>query len=233
MTKRMFSLGERLSACAEFVRKGSVAADIGTDHAKLPIWLVANGIIERAIASDINEGPIERAKSNIEHYGFSDKITAFIGDGLASLTPDMAQDIIIAGMGGELIAAILERAQWLKDNTYRLILQPMTHPEKLRAWLYDNGFDIIDEKAVLDANKLYTVICAEFCGKVPQYDLYSTYAGRLAEKADDTSRSFLEREARKLCVTAEGLRAAGSTDSAQELEAIAARLRTTAPEGEE
>lgn len=229
MTKRMFSLGERLSACAEFVRRGSVTADIGTDHAKLPIWLVLNGIIERAIASDINEGPIERAKSNIEHYNLSDKITAFIGDGLASLTPDMAQDIIIAGMGGELIAAILERAEWLKDSTYRLILQPMTHPEKLRAWLFDNGFDIIDEKAVLDTNKLYTVICAEFCGKAQQYDLFDAYAGRLIDKSDETSRSFLERQARQLCVSANGLRAAGNTDTAAEYELIAEKLRAAAP----
>ena len=225
MTKRTFSLGERLSACAEFVRKGTVAADIGTDHAKLPIWLVSNGIIERAVASDINEGPIERAKANIEHYGLSEKITTFTGDGLAKLTPDIAQDIIIAGMGGELIAAILERAQWLRDSTYRLILQPMTHPEKLRAWLYDNGFDIIDEKAVLDTNKLYTIICAEFCGEVRSYNLFDTYAGRLAEKTDDTSRNFLERQARQLSVSAEGLRAAGSTEAAEEFEAIAAKLR--------
>lgn len=224
MTKRMFSLGSRLSACAEFVRRGSVAADIGTDHAKLPIWLVTNGIIEKAVASDINEGPIERAKANIEHYGLSDKIDTFIGDGLARLTPDMAQDIIIAGMGGELIAAILERAQWLKSGTYRLILQPMTHPEKLRAWLFDNGFDIIDEKAVLDTNKLYTIICAEFCGDALSYDLFDTFAGRLIGKADDTSRSFLERQARQLRVSAEGLRAAGNTDAAGEYETIAARL---------
>lgn len=224
MKDKMFTLGERLTACADFVRPGSVAADIGTDHAKLPVWLVYNGVIPSAVASDINEGPIESARKNIEAYGLSDKIITFTGDGLQTLTPDMAQDIIIAGMGGELIAAILGAAAWVKNPAYRLILQPMTHPERLRAWLFSNGFSIIDERAACEAGKVYTVICAEFSGEIKEYSEAEAYIGGLAGKTDDTSRRFLQRQAHQLRVSAEGIRAAGEEETAVMLESLAAEV---------
>ncbi len=224
MNERMFSLGGRLSACAGFVRHGSIAADIGTDHAKLPVWLVSEGIVPRAIASDINQGPIESARRNISRYGLDDKIKTFVGNGLEKISPDMAQDIIIAGMGGELIAAILSAAEWIKSPVYRLILQPMSHPERLREWLYENQFAIIAEQAVMDTNKIYTVICAEYSGKKAEYSEYDKYAGGLAGKNDELSLAFLRRQAKQLRITAQGLRCAGDEESALRLESAAKKL---------
>lgn len=224
MNERMFALGARLSACAGFVRPGMIAADIGTDHAKLPIWLVSEGVVPKAIASDINQGPIESARRNIARYGLGDKIDTYIGSGLDTVAPGMAQDIIIAGMGGELIASILSGAEWVKSSEYRLILQPMSHPERLREWLFENAFAIADEQAVVDANKIYTVICAEYSGKVTAYTQYDTYAGGLAGKADELSRSFLQRQAKQIRINAQGLRRAGNEELAQQLEKTAKKL---------
>ncbi len=223
MKDKLFTLGERLTACADYVRRGNTVADIGTDHAKLPIWLVKNGIAPRAIASDINEGPIKSAISNINDYGLSNKIITFTGNGLQIITPDMAQDIVIAGMGGELIATILNDAPWVKNPDYRLILQPMTHPERLREWLFDNGFSILDEKTACEANKLYTIICAEYSGIVfPRLEI-EKYVGGLAGKEDETTRRFIERQIHQLRVSSAGLKAAGD-EKAEELERLAAGL---------
>lgn len=224
MNERMFSLGARLSACAGLVRRGCVVADIGSDHAKLPIWLVNNGIAPRAIASDINTGPIESARKNIARYGLNDRITALVADGLTAITPDMAQDIVVAGMGGELIVSILDSAKWLKSPDYRLILQPMSHPERLREWLFESGFQILEELAVSDAGKLYTVICAQYSGRTSEYTDYDIYTGGLAEKHDELSCSFLRRQARQLRISAQGKRLAGDTTEAEKLDFIADKM---------
>jgi len=224
MNERMFTLGARLASCAGFVRRGKIVADIGTDHAMLPVWLVSEGIVPEAIASDINQGPIESARRNIARYGLDDRIATFVGGGLQTLSPDMAQDIVIAGMGGELIASILGDCEWIRSEEYRLILQPMSHPERLREWLFSNGFRIIDEQAVTDANKIYTVICAEYSGESAGYDEYEIYAGGLAEKDDELSRTFLKRQAKQIRTNANGLRLSGKTEQAERMEKIAEKL---------
>lgn len=162
--KNIQELDARLSACASFVRQGSVAADIGTDHAYLPIYLVGCGICPRAVASDINEGPIERAKLNIRVSGLADKIDAVCADGLDRAIKYSPNDIIIAGMGGELIVHIISASEYVKNENIRLILQPMTMPEVVSAYLCENGFNIIDEKVCTATGKCYRIICAEYDG---------------------------------------------------------------------
>ena len=157
------NLDARLLSVAKFVREGAYACDIGTDHAYLPVYLVLIGRAVRALASDINKGPVERAKISVSKYGVSDKIDVILSAGLDGAADYPVTDIIIAGMGGELIASIIDAAKWTRDCKYRLILQPMTHPELLRAYLIDNGFDIKDEDIVPDKDgKIYQIICAEF-----------------------------------------------------------------------
>ena len=172
-------LDNRLLACASFVRCGSVAADIGSDHAYLPIYLIKNGICPRAIASDINEGPVQRARINVALSGLSDKIDLLLADGLdkaASFSPD---DIIIAGMGGELIRDIINASDYVKSQRVRLILQPMTMPEVLREYLATSGFNIIDEKVCTAADKCYQIICAEYDGFTRTYTEYELLLGRI------------------------------------------------------
>jgi len=155
---------ERLRAAADFVRQGAVFADIGTDHAYLPVFLCREGKISRAYACDIVEGPLARAKEHIGESGFADRITPVLTDGLVGLEACGITDVAICGMGGELIARILADAPFVKDKNIRLILQPMTHAQDLRAFLAKEGFSIVDECVRSAAGKHYFCIAAEYCG---------------------------------------------------------------------
>lgn len=168
-------INDRLLTAVPFVRKGKNFADIGTDHAYLPIYLINKGIISRAIAADINQGPLDKADENIKKYGFEQNISTVLCDGLSKIDPDSADDIAIFGMGGELIVKIIDEANWLKDTDKRLIVQPMTHPEKVREYLAQNGYNIIGETLSYDRGKIYQTICAEYDGFIRKFEAF-TYA---------------------------------------------------------
>lgn len=159
--KKLFQLDRRLQTCASMVRENQVLADIGTDHAYLPIWLVKKGVIQKAIAADINMGPLQKAAFNIRRYNVGKQVDARLSDGLELIFPNEADDIVIAGMGGELIADIIEKAPWLKDVQKHLILQPMTSAPELRTYLTEHGFAVKQEQAVQDGDHIYTVMRAE------------------------------------------------------------------------
>ena len=175
------TLDARLSCAASFVRAGAVLADVGTDHAYLPIALLSDGAISYAYAADIAEGPLATAKAHLDECAASDaslreRICLVLADGLAGL--DAAEpsvtDVSICGMGGELIARILGDAAFVRNPAIRLILQPMTMQSVLRRWLADNGFLIAYERLCRTANgKLYSVICCHYTGEktVPQQPL--------------------------------------------------------------
>ena len=174
-------LSKRLLAAADFVRPSSFVADIGSDHAYLPIYLCTLGKIRGALASDINEGPVARANINIATYHLNKKISTLRTDGLLGVEAYHPNDIVICGMGGELIASILDAAKWTKDKNIRLILQPMTHADKLRAFLWDNGFEIMGEKIVKE-DKLYQIICAEYSDNCAKYSQIETIFGKILPK---------------------------------------------------
>lgn len=176
--------------CAEMVRGGSRLADIGTDHGYLPIELCLSGKIPSAIACDINPLPLSSAEENIALYGLSGRIQTRLSDGLEGIDPGEADDIVIAGMGGELIRDILAAAPWVRDGTKRLILQPMTHHGDLTAWLYENGFEIVSQRAVTDAGKPYTALAARYTGEKRDCDTITATVGALDTK-DPRSRAFL------------------------------------------
>ncbi|MBO6052711.1 MAG: SAM-dependent methyltransferase [Clostridia bacterium] len=160
-------LDARLAAAASFVREGAVAADIGTDHALLPLFLLAEGRIRFAVASDIHRGPLERAKRNAALAGLSDRMRFALADGLKGLAPerDGVTDILICGMGGELIARIVGESEFTRKPGIRLILCPMSQPDKLREFLAGAGFAVLDEKLAEAAGKRYAVLCAEYDGQ--------------------------------------------------------------------
>lgn len=158
-------LRARLSAVLDSVRRGSVAADVGTDHAHLPIALCLSEICPRVIASDVRDGPIASARENIEKYGLGDRITVVKTDGLHGIEAYNPDDILISGMGGELIVRILSEAPFLRQSGKRLVLQPQTHPEEVRRYLAENGYCIVSEKLALDdGDRLYQIIVAEYDG---------------------------------------------------------------------
>lgn len=158
------SLNTRLLTAAEFVTRGGIACDVGTDHAYLAAYLADKDISKSVIACDIALGPIESAKATVSRMGLEGKITVIQSDGL-DLIPDAGiTDVIICGMGGELILNILLRADWLKRGV-NLVLQPMTRVPELREGLYENGFVIKSEKACRDGRFVYSVINAEYRGE--------------------------------------------------------------------
>lgn len=170
-------INDRLLTAVPFVRDGKCFADIGTDHAYLPIYLLQNGLISSAIAADINRGPLDKAVENICKYEMSDRIKTVLCDGLSKISSDDADDIAVFGMGGELIVKIIDDAKWLRNSDKRLILQPMTHTEKLREYLTKNGFAIRGELLSLDRGKIYQTICAEYDGTSREYDNFTMLFG--------------------------------------------------------
>ena len=187
----------RLDLCADMVRRGSRLADIGTDHGFLPVSLCRGGVIPSALACDINPLPLRSAQSHIEKNSLSDRIQTRLSDGLGEVRPDEVDDIVIAGMGGELIRDILIRAPWVKDNEKHLILQPMTHHEDLVMWLYENGFTIDRQEAVIDTGRYYTALSATYTGIKRQCGLYTALVGEL-DLSDAYSRRFLSRSLQNL-----------------------------------
>ena len=158
------SLDKRLLSCADYVRAGAVFADIGTDHGYLPIFLLKAARIERAYLSDVNAGPLSSAERNAAAEGLSDRCSFMLTDGAAALAGKGITDYAICGMGGELIARIIEDAPHLKDETVRLILQPMTKQEHLRRYLASEGFSVTCERFSFDSGKYYVTMVAEYCG---------------------------------------------------------------------
>ena len=191
------TLKGRLSCCARLVREGSRLADIGTDHGYLPIALCEAGRIPSAVACDINPQPLNAARENIARHMLSERILTREGDGLAPVGADEADDIVIAGMGGELIAAILDRCAWVKDSAKHLILQPMTRHEALIRWLYDSGFQIIRQEAVRDDGKIYTVILAAYDGIIRPCDRCTAMTGALTPGSEEAV-AFLQKCLRRL-----------------------------------
>lgn len=161
-------LSKRLQVAASFVRAGAFVADVGTDHAYLPIALMLQGRIRGGVVSDINQGPIDRARAHIREHRLEGRLEPILCDGLSALEPYAPEDIFILGMGGELIAEILRKAPWTKNKKIRLILQPMTHPERLRSYLLEEGYSIVGERLV-EEEKIYQILCVEYTGICDEY----------------------------------------------------------------
>lgn len=160
-------LDSRLALAASFVREDAVVADIGTDHAYLPIYLLLTKKSRAAIAADINEGPLERARINCEKYGVSKSITLCLANGLQGLPLEEKEvtDIVICGMGGELIASIIDASDYTKKRGVRLILQPMSQHARLREYLCENGFRTVDGTMARAQDRLYQCIVCEYDGQ--------------------------------------------------------------------
>ena len=163
-------LDARLRRIAELVEPGSRLVDIGSDHARLPVWLVRSGRCPRAIATDVRRGPLENARRHVEEAGLSDRIELRLGDGLQPVRPGEGDVFVIAGMGGGTIAQILAAAGWAQDPALLWLLQPMTKPELLRKYLNQNGFRIEREWIVPDGPHDYPVLCVRG-GAVCETDL--------------------------------------------------------------
>lgn len=202
-------LTPRLRAIAEQVPEGARLADIGTDHGYLPVWLVLNGVVGSAIAADLRQGPLARARQTAARYGVEGKLSFRLCDGLAGIAPEEADVISIAGMGGDTIAAILSAAPWTRDKT--LLLQPMTAQPELRLWLQTHGYAIRGERVAREGQRLYCVLTASG-GEMPPLSPGELWAGR--RNAGPLRGEFLDYIAAKVEKALRGHLAAARPDGA-------------------
>lgn len=227
---RIFQLDPRLQLCADLVRQGAKLADIGTDHAYLPVWLVSKEICPQAVAVDVREGPLERARENVVRYGMASQIRLSLSSGLTDVQPEEADDIVIAGMGGELIAQILQQAPWVKSEEKHLILQPMTTAKELRLWLRENGFVLLEEKCVRSEGKIYSVLLAVYAPeKVNSFqneELYP-YIGLLTGKTVE-EREYIGKVIHRLSKKLLGCRHRQDEAGAEKIERILRQLEKMA-----
>ena len=216
--EKLCTLDGRLSCAASFVRKDSVVCDVGTDHAYLPVNLIQRGIAVRAVACDINEGPLERARWSAAKYGVTDRIRFVLADGLDGVQPekDGVNDIVICGMGGELIARIVDASAYTRMPEVRLILQPMTCAPELRQYLWDNGFRILEERLCEAAGKIYTCIHAAYDGEVRTYTPAELILGKSnIEKREPLFEGYAKNTIRRLKTQIDGMKK-GGLDTAKE-----------------
>ena len=216
--KKMPALDPRLACAASMVRQGAVIADIGTDHAYIPVYLTLAGISPYAIAADINKGPLDRARANAEKYGAEGKIRFALADGLRGIAPEKenVRDIVICGMGGELIARIVTESEYTKNPDIHLILQPMTCPDDMRASLTAAGYAILDEKLCESAGRIYTCVLAAYTGErqalTPAEMLMGPFNMKKREPLFDR---YLEREINRLSIRIAGMERGGQEHTAE------------------
>ena len=163
-------MDKRLLCIANKISDGKGFVDVGTDHGYLPVHMLDHGYTGNIIASDINEEPLRCAKRNAEKASYEDKIRFILCDGLDDTVSDDVDTIVVAGMGGDTICGILDRAEWCMDSRYRLILQPMSKAEILRFWLSYNDFKIVEECFLDDNGTLYQIISAVYGTRCPLSD---------------------------------------------------------------
>lgn len=204
-------LSKRLNAVASLVSDGYRLADIGTDHAYIPIYLTETGRIPGAVAMDVNRGPLLRAEENIRVHGLEAKITTRISDGFAALKKGEADTAVIAGMGGPLTIRILTEGAETVNSLRECILQPQSEIEKVRAFLLEEGFFFLREDMVEEDGKYYPVMkvvpgAAEPEMRVSWNETELRYGKILLEEKNPVLKEYLQREIRIRTQILEGLR---------------------------
>ena len=203
--KRLFALSPRLQAVADLVPHGAALTDVGSDHGRLPVWLVKNGIVPRAVATDLRAAPLGRGQELARRWEVTDRIDFRLCDGLSAVTSREAEVVTIAGMGGETIAGILAAAPWTGETGHCYILQAMSGMDGLRRYLSENGFLICREVLVPEGETLYVILFAQ-PGEMPPLTLGEIWVGRQWQGMESPLRNFyLAEELRKLRRAAEGL----------------------------
>lgn len=229
------NLSDRLEMVVSFVEPVKQAADVGTDHGYVPVELVRRGIAERALAMDVRTGPLFHAEENIRAAGLENKIETRLSDGLVKLSKGEADVVIIAGMGGELVIHILENGRHMWDSVKQWVLSPQSELQKVRRWLYENGFAIDAEGMVLEDGKYYTVLDvrrkrenhAAGSAEVNEKDSAYVYGKYLIDTKNSVLKAYLKEEEEKLSALYEKLSlAAGESEGAKRsLEETVQKLR--------
>lgn len=218
-------LTPRLFACVGFISGRGILADVGTDHAYLPVYAVKSGLCQAAVACDIAPGPLSSARLNVENARLTEKIRLVLSDGLDQVLPDGISDVVIAGMGGELIIDIVSRAKWL-ENGINLILQPNTKEAELVKYLCRSGFSIKSKKACRDGRFIYVVVNAAYSGiKKELSELEAWLEG--FELNDENVKAYIRKQADRILLASLGMEKSsheGSAERSAELKLLADNL---------
>ena len=206
----MLFLSPRLAAAAGLLDGGKTVADVGTDHAYIPAYLIQSGKCTHVIASDIGGKPLENARQTLRKYGLEEQIELRISDGLCAYSPEEAEEICICGMGGTLIAEILAAAPWILRPGMHLVLQPMTHSEDVRAFLCGHGFLLRREVCVSEGGRhVYCCISADWVGQTEPVPAGFSYFGTLLRQEDAAAKAFVKKQYLRVKKRADALRGAG------------------------
>lgn len=197
----MVKISNRLTTAAALVTQGYTLADVGTDHGYIPIYLLQQEKIPSAIAMDINEGPLERAKEHIALYGLQAYIQTRLSDGVAALKPGEVEAVLIAGMGGGLVMHILKDGEKVCQSAKELILQPQSEIEHVREFLREKGYTILAEDMVYEDGKFYPMMKVQYQGENENAQkasevlkLSDLYGGLLLQNRHPVLKTFLEKE---------------------------------------
>lgn len=213
---RHLELSPRLRLLAGWVRPGARVADVGTDHAYLPVWLMLHDRVTSAIASDLREGPLGRARETGRTHGAAG-LDFRLCDGLSGIRPDEADTIVISGMGGENIAAILAAAPWTADGAHTLLLQPQTRAEDLRRFLSEHGCRIVREALVRDRGILYP--CMEVTAGREPLTLGQIYGGAKLLR-DPLGEQYIIAKILRLQSALAGLNRAGGPENQEKADGL-------------
>lgn len=211
-------MSSRLEMIASFVTQGRGVADIGTDHAILPIILRHRGYKGYIVAGDINEGPLKKAERGLLEAEIDD-VELKLCNGLESIDGSRIDTIVVAGMGGDTITGILDRGlydmpEWADRSDYKLILHPVTKPEILRYWLVNNGFRISGENYIEDNGILCQIICAE-PGESEKYMDSELYVGKLERIVNQPCfEAVVDKRIKRFKAAAKGLESASDASLA-------------------
>ena len=216
-------LDKRLTACAELVGGSGIVCDVGTDHAYLAAELIKSGKCSKVIASDVKEGPLASARATVEKYGISDKVELILSDGLKNVPLDGVSDIVIAGMGGETIIAILDDIKKMPFSVSRFVLQPMTKPELLRKAIYKRGWTIEEERIIEDGDKFYVVMAVD--SRYTSKDWLTETEALYGFCDDEIGKKYRENECKRLSKIAASLRDVDMNTEAEHYDALAYRMR--------
>lgn len=218
-------LDKRLKSAADFVRKGTMAVDVGTDHGYLPVYLIEEGIAKSCIACDINEKPLSAAAATVRKHGLEDKIQTVLSDGLSDIEKDKAEDIVICGMGGELISKIMLDCPYTKSKDLHFVLQPMTNIPFLRESLYENGFFIEKEDVLNENGHDYAVLSVYYGGEKKKLTPLQSVTGMVPASTSPYKHEYLLHLRNKYRKIAEGLlKSSGNEDKAEEISLILSGL---------
>lgn len=188
----MLKLSLRLSVITGLIEAGGSVCDVGTDHGYLPAFLYLSGKFSKVTATDIRQKPLLTAEKNLKALN-AKGVKLVLCDGLEKVSRGEADNVVIAGMGGEVISGIIDRAKFLKDPTVNIVLSPTTSASELRTYLLKNGFETVKETAVKENGKYYAVMKVKYTGAVSSPDFAQIYLGKL-DLIDKTALEYAKKQ---------------------------------------